>query len=722
MAPTTSSLVPDDRTDANAPATYDDNAHSHPCDPGENPFQNDAELADAPEWTMLLRLNTMASAATVNIVKIHRTLFELLQTADPTMYFKTVTGTKLSSSHDFPKGTTYESTFKHKETRKTFIVAHTVGSSKSIDELKRHNLPLLSYLKEHNVFLDKSVSGSLTEVVLGPWFGIHPDLTSKDRLRFDLVKLICCHGNLNGSFYDKIEQAKAALPFPGTLPPFQLRTRRIQRTVDAIEYSAKTTSFICAAEHRTFWEAILVDGISSGWLAPLGRFYLLQRDDHSEDLISGIIWHNRMLTNMKAVIIRGIHTHVMDAAVRAPHSMEERPTLREQIHKGGFITIISTKDRSKWIGIAQNSETASNWVNNHVKQLCASVYKDGTDPVASDPEPKPRQHRQSHGQSDEKSALFDRQSRSWADISRLDNDEDSGNYTSSNIAKRIPAVVRFASKVHFDITEVAIDTAAALPEANDETIMSNTDGLTNITQDDLRSMKDELCAQFKDELSTAISEMSSADARSSNEQFQESIKAQITLHNQEMHETMKSMRLMMSSMQLFVESTLTVAKHDSDSSRGSIFHDSRLQQSDDDSPVTRSDSECPDSPMLTQPQSKRKSSVSKGESPASKLAHTRGGRNGGRGRGGRWETTSHHSARRSSRTKTKPSSFDPSDFDAHTNNQFDPMEVSASTRPGKNSSLARNLADCAFTANAPATSNSFDPLAESAAPSPSGSN
>jgi hypothetical protein len=725
MALTTTSLVSDDKTDPNEPEAYNNNKSPHPLDPGEKPFENEDQTPNNTEWTLLIKLTTADSAGTVNIVKVHRTIVEHLIAADATLYLKTKQGNKISSSQHFPKGNEYESTFEHKETRKQFIVAHTVGSTKTLDELKRQNLPLLNYLKEQNVFLDKSASGSLTEVVLGPWFGIHPDLTSKDRLRFDLVKLIACHGQTDGGFYSKLQQAKASLTFPGCLPPFQLRTRRIQRTVDDIEYSAKTTSFICASEHRIFWESVLIDGISGGWLAPLGRFYLLQRDDHSDDLISGIIWHNRMLTKMKAIIIHGVHTHIMDAAVRAPHSMEERPTLREQIHKGGFITILSTKDRSKWIGIAQNAETATNWVNKNMQDLCSTVYTDGTNPVASDPEPRVRQPRHARGQNDDKTALFDKQSKSWADITRHDNDEDSGNYTTSNIAKRVPNVVRFKSKVRFEITEVLVDTTPT-PEADEDTKMSATDGLTTITQDDLRTMKDELCAQFKDEISSAISGMSSSsEAKTSNEQFQSQITDQITRHNDEMHETMKSMRSMMTSMHRMVEKTLSTAHQTETDSSGDpepTFHDSHSIE-EPRSPMPQP--ACPDSPMmLTQPQSKRKSTVAKGESPASKLAHTGGGRNAGRGRGGRWETASHNANRRSMRQKSKVSSFDPSEFDAIANQQLDPMEVSDLKKPPpilappKKSSLARNLAADAF---ASASANPFDPLAKSEAPSASGS-
>lgn len=716
MAPTISTLVSDNPTVQTDPMAYDANAAPHACDPGEKADENGPVSDDNKEWTMLLKLSTAACTGNVNIVKIHQAIFDLLHSSDPSLYFKTQTGLKITSSKDFPKGTDYETTFQHKETRKIFIVAHTVGSARTIDELKRNNPPLLAYLKENNVFLDLSVSGSLTEVVLGPWFGIHPDFTSKERLRFDLVKLIACHGMHGDGKFERLEAAKTLLPFSGGLPPFQLRTRRIQRTVDSTEYSAKTTSFICASEHRDFWEKLLVDGMASGWLAPLGRFYLLQRDDHSDDLISGIIWHNRMLTKMKAIIIRGVHTHIMDAAVRAPHSMEERPTLREQIHKGGFITILSTKDRSKWIGIAQNAETASNWVNKNMQALCASVYTDGTAPVATDPEPKIRKPRPSRGFTDEKSALFDRQSKSWADITRHDQDADSGNFTSSSIAKRVPNVVRFQSKVRFDIVDVLVPSPK--PDDDDDTKMTTTDGLTMITQDDLRTMKDELSAQFKDELSSAISEMSNnSEARTSNDKIQSAITDQINQHNIEMHETMKSMRSMMQSMQSFVEATLAT-KPDDDSSICTPFRDSRQNLSDTESPSPPNAPGSPLSNLLTQPTKRNRTPVSKGQSPISKLAHTGGGRNGGRGRGGRGRTSSRSPPRRSTRNQNQASAFNPSEFDAQTNTKFDPMEISE-PKQIRRQPFAAPPSPSTFAAP---SSNQYDPLAESDAQSTSGSN
>ena len=69
-----------------------------------------------------------------------------------------------------------------------FLTAHPVSSERTLDEIKRRSPELIEYLQLHKIFLDLSATGSLTEVVLGPWFGVHPDFTSKHRLKIDLTK------------------------------------------------------------------------------------------------------------------------------------------------------------------------------------------------------------------------------------------------------------------------------------------------------------------------------------------------------------------------------------------------------------------------------------------------------------------------------------------------------------------------------------------------------
>ena len=73
--------------------------------------------------------------------------------------------------------------------------------------------------------------------------------------------------------------------------------------------------------------------------------------------------------------------------------------------------------------------------------------------------------------------------------------------------------------------------------------------MTALTQDDLRSMKEEINAQMKLEISSAISELSiNSAARSTNEAFKAQINEEMKEHNKELKDTMKSMQGMMMSM------------------------------------------------------------------------------------------------------------------------------------------------------------------------------
>jgi hypothetical protein len=602
-------------------------------------FEKAPDLREVTEWTMLMKLAASDDDDDVNIVEIHRNILRLMQQADPTVCFMAPGGSKVDKDANFPSGPQYKMKFRIKETRKQFLVAHPVRSDKTLDEIKRNNPELLEYLKVTNVFIDLSATGSLAEVVLGPWLGVHPDFTSKRRFKNDLVKLINCHTEWTTHKTALLRKAKEKLGFPGTLPTFQLRTRRIRREIDGIEYSAKTSVFICAIEHRDFWEEVLVDGMAEGFLLSLGRFYLLKRDDRSPELKTAITWHNKMLNSMKAIIIRGIDDSVMDSCVKPPHNDEERPSLREKLHQGGFVTIISSNEPNKWIGIAKNAETCTNYVNKNIRDLCAVAYSDGTSPTATDPERRERPQT-NRNTNDEKSALYSKQSKSWADVAGLETDDASNTHTESNIARRLPRNVQFRSRIKFDIQEVVVDP----DKPDDETKITANDAMTALTQEDLKSLKDDIKSQIKDEISTAISEMSMPTAtatESSNAAFQAEVTNQMKEYNREMRATMSSMQQMMMSMKRFVENAMPdIRDNKSESSHEPDeldFHcvtqfpipaaarrktDHSDQESDNDST------------FLTQP-TKRRAARDKGESPAAKQTRSYwdADSSGGTGRG-----------------------------------------------------------------------------------------
>jgi hypothetical protein len=631
-------------------------------------FANEPEIGKDSEWTMLMKLATTDSDDDVNIVEIHRHILELMQQADPTVCFMAADCSKIEQAENFPTGNAYKTKFRIKETRKQFLVAHPVRSEKNLDEIKRNHPELLEFLKIKNVYIDLSATGSLAEVVLGPWLGVHPDFTSKRRFKNDLIKLIAVHTTWNPHKNELLRKAKERLTFPGVLPTFQLRTRRIRREINDVEYTAKASVFICAVEHRDFWEEVLVDGMAEGFLLSLGRFYLLKRDDRSPALKTAITWHNKMLNSMKAIVIRGISNSVMDACVRPPHSDEEQPSLRQKLHQGGFLTIISSNEPNKWIGIAQDADIATNYVNRNMRDLCAVAYDDGTSPSASIPGRRDRHH-PTDGLNDDKSALFSKQTKSWADIAGQETDEASNTHTDSNIARRPPRNVQFRSRIRFDIQEVAIEH----DKPDDETKITANDALTALTHDDLKSLKDELRAQFKDEISTAISEMSiPSNHVHSNDAFQLEITNQMKEHNREMKAQMLAMQNMMLSMKRFVENAMpdirSQKSDDSACSNDTNFQDVTTFQSDTEMRNQNHSSDQDSEPeFITQP-AKRRAAHSKGESPSAKRTQTRehdarrgGGRSSGRGRGGRSDasiTNASNTSRRSNRIRHQ-NSYEP---------------------------------------------------------------
>jgi hypothetical protein len=509
------------------------------------------------EWTMLLRIVTSGNDSAVNVPKIHKDIFELLKATDNKFAIQTLEGTLIESGPDFPSGADYKMLFKTQETKTQFVVSHTVYSSKTIDAIKRTSPALLDLLRTNKVFLDLSVTGSLFDVVLGPIFGIHPDHTSKKQLHTDIEKLFRVHHQWNDDLKKLMTEAKDNLPFGDDfLPPFQLRTRRIRREIDGDEFSAKTTVFLCASEHRALYEYLLVDGMSEGWFTPVGRFYLLLREDKSAALKSAICYHNRMLSSMKAVVVTGISNYAMDCGVRPPHSAEERPTLREHIVKGGFISLISTHEPEKWIGITTDVEAAKRFVNTSVRDLCAEIYDDGTAPVATTPVRLPRPartdrsartvtSRHSHAS---RTALLEKQGNSWADIARNPDNETHTLHSESNIARRPPRNQSFKSRVSFDIEVINLTDDQPKSTAPDAET-----AITAITQDYLDDMESRLTARFQDELGSRLSDLSSPhDIQSRQDALQSTISLQISQQNEQIQLTMNNMHAMMCAMQQLV--------------------------------------------------------------------------------------------------------------------------------------------------------------------------
>ena len=629
------------------------------------PAQNPASRIQ--EWTMLLRIVTSGSDSAVNVVKIHKDIFALLRAADDKFALKDLNGSIIESVSDFPSGADYQTHFKTQETKTQFVVSHTVYSSKTIDALKRTSPALLDLLRAHKVFFDVSVTGSLVNIVLGPIFGIHPDHTSKKQLQADMEKLFKVHKQWKDPLPQLVAEAKENLPFDDPFPPFHLRTRRVRREIDGDEFRAKTTVFVCASEHWALYKHLLVEGMSEGWFIPVGRFYLLLRNDKSAALKSAICYHNHMISSMKAVVITGISDYAMDCGVRPPHSAEERPTLREHIHNGaGFISLISSHEPDKWIGITTEVEATKSFVNTSIRDLCAEVYDDGTAPVATTPIRPVRQDRPDrsgrsvtsrHSQAS-RSALLTIQGNSWADIARNTDNKNPTIHSASNIARRPPRTQTFQSKVRFDIEVINLTDEQPKPAQDNETAM------TAITQDYLDDMESRLTARFQDELGSRLSNLSSPqDTQTQQDAFQSTLSLQISQQNKQIQLTMNNMHAMMCAMQQLVQDV--ASRRSSDSSSNASFQDANEgdphpHQVEPTSPLRDSqqyftpegrpnyasaNTRPPEFSTLAS--AKRSAPTQKGESPAAKRQTPKSpGRGDGAGRGRKHRQKTHKSLRK----------------------------------------------------------------------------
>jgi hypothetical protein len=128
-------------------------------------------------------------------------------------------------------------------------------------------------------------------------------------------------------------------------------------------------------------------------------------------------WHNATIKTVKAIVIKGIDSTIMDARMAPSDGGTVYPTLREKLHAGGgFITIISTYEKNKWFGISTKPEESKLYVNTILRDLCSTAYSDGTLPVASIPDK--RKISMKPADSKERSLLLDTQSKSWADLTR----------------------------------------------------------------------------------------------------------------------------------------------------------------------------------------------------------------------------------------------------------------------------------------------------------------
>jgi hypothetical protein len=94
---------------------------------------------------------------------------------------------------------------------------------------------------------------------------------------------------------------------------------------------------------------------------------------------------------------------------------------------------VSTNKKDKWFGISTQLEVSKAYVNTILKDLCISIYANGTLPVASATEKIPKKNNQIVSNKAERNELFDTQCKSWAELTKGYTANEATIHTESNI-------------------------------------------------------------------------------------------------------------------------------------------------------------------------------------------------------------------------------------------------------------------------------------------------
>ena len=333
---------------------------------------------NAQEIRLILKI-TAANDTTVNIAALHRRCVEIMMIADPSMHvltdrkeFPIITDIK-----DFPTNDAYLSAFKIIQKRLNKIsLAFTVRTTATFTIIKR-NSNLLEHLKQHNMSLQTSLTGSDNEISIGALLGINPEKTSRDNLRLDVFHRL--HSvNQNTIDPDIIQQAKEKQPFVDLIPPFQLETRKIHKQHDNVNFDTKAFHIICDSAHSQLLSTIFQLGTESELLTGIGKFLSFKTNHVSS--CKAIKWHNEVITGTRAFQIVDFPADILDHPINEHSGSTWRQKL---IQDGKLVNMYQSKENNRFIATTHDMEHSMTYFTSIFRPLFESVFRNKILPSAS---------------------------------------------------------------------------------------------------------------------------------------------------------------------------------------------------------------------------------------------------------------------------------------------------------------------------------------------------
>ena len=475
-----------------ATSTAPRSASSHPHDDHDTLIHDDPSTpppTKKPETNgSILRLILKITATTdkVPMAILHRRCFELMTHADDNMELILSPSNSVMATNiqDFPTDDSYLATFKIIQRRSNQLsIAFNVRTRLTVSLIKRQSPNLVEHLKSHHMSLQASLTGSDKETSIGAILGVHPEKTSRDNLRSDLMTLL---GLLDHHKIDPdIAQAtQLRRPFQNIIPPFNLETRKINKSHDNLTFNTKAFHVICDSAHAQLITHIFEIATQTNLLLGIGKFISFKNNETT--LCKAIKWHNDTISISKAFQITDFPNELFDQTINPSTATTWRQKL---VTDGQLINAYRAKEPNRFIATSTDIHRSMEYFKTTFSPLFQSVHKHLPNPPVASLVAKP---------TTSKNTAYSSQNsiQTWNflpdDSSML---TESTNFPSSRPNQ--PTQIQFIYSNEFPPIQSNSPSTKTLPK---DTASKSSDTLTTITQDDLFSLRDQLRQEFKQEL------------------------------------------------------------------------------------------------------------------------------------------------------------------------------------------------------------------------------
>jgi hypothetical protein len=151
--------------------------------------------------------------------------YEIILEADPKAAIATPSGLTIVNLTDFPTGKKFKDAFlptQSDDTKKISMNFH-ITLAPALNKIKAKHCRLVDHLQKHQIYLDKSFSGSDKELLIGYFLGIQADKLYLTGFSDDLREVVA-KNQLQPGEHELMQNARDKLDWPEATPPFSCKS------------------------------------------------------------------------------------------------------------------------------------------------------------------------------------------------------------------------------------------------------------------------------------------------------------------------------------------------------------------------------------------------------------------------------------------------------------------------------------------------------------------